>query len=65
MDCKKEENKENCGCTYDCPRKGLCCECVAHHRANNEVPGCFFPEKDEASYDRSIKNFIESWKDKV
>ena len=43
MQCKKEENLQNCSCSYpDCPRKGMCCECVAHHRIKNQIPACFF-----------------------
>ena len=49
-------NTGPCPCTYDCIRHGKCCECVAHHRDNNEgVPGCFFSPEAEASYDRSIE----------
>ena len=37
------DNQRPCPCTYDCPRHGNCCACVAHHRDNNEgVPGAFF-----------------------
>jgi hypothetical protein len=64
MNCKKQENKENCSCTYSCPRKGICCECVAYHRLNNEIPGCFFPKDEEKTYDRSISNFIKVCKNK-
>ena len=33
---RKEENAVNCTCSYpDCPRKGMCCECVMHHRKKN------------------------------
>ena len=41
-DCpNKKENKKDCGCTYDpCERKGVCCQCIAYHRKNGEVPGC-------------------------
>ena len=54
----KCDNKRNCPCTYDCPRHGKCCACVAHHRDHNEgVPGCFFSKEAEATYDRSIKEF--------
>lgn len=50
------DNKRPCPCTYDCPRHGKCCECVAHHRDHNEgVPGCFFSREAEATYDRSIE----------
>ena len=60
MECKKEENKKNCACTYSsCPRQGMCCECIAYHRANGEIPGCLFSAKGEATYDRSLRNFIE------
>lgn len=59
MECKKEKNKVNCTCTYSCGRRGICCECVAHHRENNELPGCFFPKDIEKTYDRSVENFIK------
>ena len=50
------DNKRECPCTYDCPRHGKCCACVAHHRDHNEgVPGCFFSREAEATYDRSIE----------
>lgn len=50
------DNKRPCPCTYNCPRHGKCCDCVAHHRDNNEgVPGCFFSLEAEATYDRSIE----------
>lgn len=59
MECKVEENLKNCPCTYPgCPRKGKCCECVAHHRENGELPGCYFSKDGEASYDRSITKFM-------
>ena len=59
MDCKQNANLARCTCTYDpCPRKGLCCECIAYHRRNNELPGCLFPPEAERTYDRSIRNFI-------
>lgn len=64
MECKKEQNLQNCPCSYpDCPRKGLCCECVAHHRKKGEIPACFFPiEAEENSLnDRSVENFIKGY----
>ncbi|HNW25569.1 MAG TPA: DUF6485 family protein [Candidatus Gastranaerophilaceae bacterium] len=61
MECKKEENKINCTCTYSCSKKGICCDCVAYHRQNGEIPGCFFPASAEKTYDRSIANFIRSY----
>lgn len=60
MECKKERNLEKCSCTYpECPRKGICCECVKYHRQKNQIPGCFFNQKSEKTYDRSIENFIK------
>lgn len=59
MKCRKEENLEQCGCTYGhCERKGLCCECIAYHRKRGELPGCLFPPEVERTYDRSIKVFV-------
>ena len=41
MECKQAENKKNCPCkATDCPRHGMCCECVAHHRAAGNLPAC-------------------------
>lgn len=61
LDCEnKERNLEDCNCSYSgCPRKGICCECVKHHRDKNELPACFFTEAAEKSYDRSVSKFIE------
>lgn len=57
MECKKDETAKRCACTYNCPRRGLCCECVAHHLAKRQVPGCFFDTAGEATYDRSFEHF--------
>jgi hypothetical protein len=63
MECNVEKNLEKCTCTYDpCSRKGKCCECVAYHRRNGELPGCFFPPAVESTYDRSFKKFVSSFK---
>jgi len=61
IDCvNKQKNLRGCPCTYDgCPRKGLCCECLAYHLSRNELPGCCFSEEAEAGYDRSFKKFAE------
>ncbi len=59
MECKKEMNLEHCTCTYNCPRRGMCCDCVMHHRRAGEIPGCFFSKEGEATYDRSIAAFIK------
>ncbi|MBE6412129.1 MAG: cytosolic protein [Opitutales bacterium] len=57
MECKIEENKKRCKCSYACPRVGFCCECVKHHLAKRQVPACFFPSDAEKTYDRSFEHF--------
>ena len=57
-ECKIEENKTNCNCSYPCSRKGICCECLIYHKSRGEVPACFFPDEVERTYDRTIENFI-------
>lgn len=54
-------NKRDCACTYPgCPRHGKCCECVAYHRdKEGGIPGCFFTEKGEALWDRSLEVFFQ------
>lgn len=65
MECKREENKVGCTCTYtSCGNRGVCCDCVRSHRENDEIPGCFFTAAGERTYDRSIRNFILTMKDK-
>jgi hypothetical protein len=60
MQCKKEQNLENCTCTYPgCSRKGKCCDCIKYHLVNRELPGCCFNEEGEASYDRSFEHFAK------
>lgn len=61
MECQIQKNLESCPCTYPgCPRKGKCCECIAHHRERGELPACYFSKEAEKTYDRSIENFIQS-----
>ncbi|MDD4902070.1 MAG: DUF6485 family protein [Patescibacteria group bacterium] len=61
MECRIKKNLQNCPCTYQgCELKGKCCECVAYHRANKELPACYFSTAEEKTYDRSIKNFINN-----
>jgi len=58
-ECKEEENKQRCTCTYEpCSRKGLCCECIDYHWKMGELPGCLFPPEVERTYDRSLARFI-------
>ncbi|HKL17186.1 MAG TPA: DUF6485 family protein [Patescibacteria group bacterium] len=60
MECQKQDNLKSCPCSYpDCPRKGICCECIAYHRKRGELPACYFSKQAEASYDRSIQAFIK------
>ena len=60
MECKINENKAICPCTYPgCSKKGRCCECLEHHLENKELPACCFPKDIEKTYDRSFKKFVE------
>lgn len=60
MECKKEENKEKCNCTYPgCDKKGICCDCLKYHLERKELPACCFPEDIEKTYDRSFEKFAE------
>ena len=60
-ECKVEENKTNCNCSYSCDKKGMCCECVNYHRSRGELPACYFTDAVERTYDRSIENFIRTY----
>lgn len=58
MECKKEANKSRCNCTYGgCSRYGTCCDCIAYHLRNKELPACAFPADAERTYDRSFRHF--------
>ena len=59
MECKKAENIKGCTCSYNCGKRGMCCDCVTQHRASNQIPGCFFPAAVEKTYDRSYKRFAQ------
>lgn len=59
IECTRDDNLRNCNCSYEpCARKGKCCECLHYHRRHGELPGCFFKDEFERSYDRSLENFI-------
>jgi hypothetical protein len=59
--CPHTSTTINCTCTYEpCSRKGKCCECIAYHRKNGELPGCLFNKDAERTYDRSVMKFIQS-----
>ena len=57
--CSIEGNKKRCNCTYPCSKKGSCCECIEYHRQSGELPACYFDKKHEATYDRSISNYLK------
>lgn len=58
MECKKDNNRKGCPCTYDpCPRKGNCCDCLAFHLRSRELPGCCFSREAERTFDRSFAHF--------
>jgi len=63
MECKKEENLKRCNCTYEpCDKKGICCECISSHWKIGQLPACLFPNDVEKGYDRSVENFIETYR---
>lgn len=58
-ECQKDDILKGCNCTYEpCPRKGKCCQCLAYHRAQDELPACLFPAEVERTYDRSVNRFL-------
>jgi hypothetical protein len=63
MECNVKANRQGCNCTYEpCSRKGKCCECIAYHRASDELPACYFTPEVERTYDRSVARFVASRK---
>jgi len=63
-ECKVEQNKEKCNCTYSCGKKGVCCDCLHSHRKRGELPACYFPDDVEQTYNRSIEKFIETYEER-
>jgi len=62
MECTADTNNASCTCTYaSCSKHGKCCQCVQYHRANGELPGCFFPPDAERTYDRSRDAYIKCY----
>jgi len=61
MECKQVQNtEERCNCSYPgCPRKGICCDCLAYHLSHRQLPACCFPEEAEAKWDRSFEHFAQ------
>ena len=63
--CRSDKNLRRCNCSYEpCSRKGICCECLAYHWGQQELPACLFPDSVERTYDRSLRRFISVYKDK-
>ncbi|MCX7926989.1 MAG: DUF6485 family protein [Candidatus Omnitrophica bacterium] len=59
----KPQNLKLCNCSYEpCSRKGICCQCLHYHRLKQQLPACFFSEKDEKTYDRSLRRFLDAQK---
>jgi hypothetical protein len=57
MACSSEQSLKQCTCSFtSCDKRGNCCKCVAYHLDRGEIPGCFFTEAGERSYDRSLAN---------
>lgn len=60
MECKQDKNMDQCNCTYGgCPRKGICCDCIAYHLRSRQLPACCFSDDVERTYDRSFEKFAQ------
>jgi len=65
-ECKSAKTKSRCNCSWEpCSRKGVCCECLAYHWGHQELPACLFPDSVEKAYDRSLRKFLEVYKDRA
>jgi hypothetical protein len=43
-------NAEKCPCDVaDCPRRGICCECIEFHRLLGEAPACIVQLGEKAA----------------
>ncbi len=61
MECQKPQNAANCPCTsLDCPRRGVCCQCISAHLARKTLPRCCFPPGPEPK-GRSFQDFAKAW----
>ncbi len=61
-ECDQNERKGNCSCTYDCHRRGKCCDCIEYHLSMNQLPGCAFAKISKAaekSYNRDFEYFAQ------
>jgi hypothetical protein len=60
VDGRPPDNLNRCNCSLEpCHHKGLCCEFIAFHFNNRELPVFCFPANAEASYDRSFELFLQ------
>jgi hypothetical protein len=65
-ECQESDNLKGCNCTWEsCNRKGICCECLRYHWSMKELPACLFPADVEKTYDRSLRRFIQIYKERV
>ncbi len=59
-ECNQGVIKNSCTCTYNCHRRGKCCECIDYHLSMNQLPGCVFAKiskSAEKSYNRDFEYF--------
>lgn len=59
MACPTNKLTDTCNCTYSCGKHAKCCECIAYHRDLGEFPACFFSNKAETTYDRSLSALMK------
>lgn len=62
VECNQEDRMDMCNCSYNCSRRGKCCECISYHLQFNELPGCVFAKISadaEKTYNRDFKYFAE------
>ena len=65
MDCKNAQGNPHCTCTYTgCARHGICCDCIEYHKSKGQMVGCYFTPAGEATYNRSMSNFIKDMQSK-
>jgi len=59
-DCLAPKSLVLCSCSYTaCDKRGNCCKCVVYHRDRGELPGCFFSEAAERTFDRSFASLAK------
>jgi hypothetical protein len=64
-ECRSKSSLARCNCSWEpCSRKGVCCECLAYHWRQGELPAGLFPDWAERTFDRSLRTVIEIYRDK-